>query len=151
MDLDTLTLDPDQAVDLIRGMLAVATVDGIKPEESALIDAFADACRQDSPQFPSNEALKSAPFDPRLAAAHVDDELTKALFVHTLAVVGYADGHYSEQEQAKVREIALALGLSPEVTRAIEDEARETVLAPLMRLENTDSVRDVLREASPAS
>ncbi len=128
----------DQVKALTAGMYAVAKVDGVHDREMTLLRGFYESCtRSGDPRF---EDVLKGEFDPA-AAAPLFSGNTSKLFVKSLVLLAFADGHYGKAEDTLIRQYASAFGVG-DATPLI-DATREYLLGSLAHVQNVDALKKV--------
>jgi tellurite resistance protein len=126
-------------------MLSTAQVDGIRPEETALIRKFYDESRtEDMPSFgdiKSSEAeIKSS-----LQVIKGDAGFAEQLILMCV-MTGYADGKLTAAESKHVSAMAEQLGLTSAQLDALVMQVKDTLMGALSHLPDPESVA-ALRQA----
>lgn len=128
----------DQVKALTAGMYAVAKVDGVHDREMTLLRGFYESCtRAGDPRF--EDVLRGA-FDPAAAAGLFPGDAGK-LFIKSLVLLAFADGHYGRAEDELIRSYAEAFGIAD--ATPLVDSTREYLLASLAHVQNLDALKKV--------
>lgn len=131
-------LNFEQVKSLTAGMYAVAKVDGVHDREMGLLRGFYEGCSRDGdPRF---EDVLKGEFDVQAAARLFPGNAGK-LFLKSLVLLAFADGHYGKAEDDLIRSWGSAFGVS-DVTPLI-DSTREYLLGSLAHVQNTDALKKV--------
>ncbi|MCA9528160.1 MAG: hypothetical protein KC549_17860 [Myxococcales bacterium] len=137
-----IELDENQTEWICRGLLDLASADGLHPSEIELIEGFASAGGRGSASI---EKLKEGGFDLEKAKAVLgaDPQLTEAFLVSCYLLI-YADGRHSDEERARVGTYADALGVERDALEELHVRARLYLLSMLAQgLRNKEAVRAV--------
>lgn len=134
----------EQVLALTAAMVSTAHVDGVRPEELALIQRFYD----------ESGAAGLPPFD---QASHVPDEgksfiraaASDAEFAEQLVLMclmtGYADGHLSDRERAHVAAIAEQAGVGAERVDALLRQVKDALIGSIAHLPDSESVAAIAK------
>ena len=137
-------LTKDQIITLVACMLSIANVDGLRPEELALIETFyAESGGQDLPPFTSFSAESLKEQQTALAAGN-GDQFSERVILMCL-MTGYADGSLSADELAHVNIIARSAGVSEERVAALQVQVKDSLLGSLAHLPDSESVAALAR------
>ena len=137
LDVKDRELSPEVVTQLVRAMIAVARVDGLKDEERALIEAF----HRDSTGAALPSGWLSVDFDKPAAIAALS--AVPDVAVQSCLLAAYADGAMSAGELSLVRELATALGVGETAFTQAHDAVRDALLAQLSQLPDSASVARV--------
>jgi tellurite resistance protein len=143
-----IAVSAEQAQAIARGLYAVAAVDGIHEREAALIADFYGATTESEMRSVTSlaELARLGPLAPAdLATALPGDEL-RQLFVKAALLLAYVDGKVTPAERAQIAAYAKALAVPADRQAALEESVRDHLLAPLARLQNTESVHQVAKK-----
>jgi len=128
---------------LVRAMYDLAVTDGIHDAERVMLRGFYDSCRADVGALTSFEEIINVPLDPSTLAETFSTDELKTTFLQSLVFLGFADGHYTAGERARVRVHAATLGVSEDALSAIEDGVKDHLMQQISRIENTDALQVV--------
>ena len=131
---------------IVRAMYEVAQSDGVHDAERVMLRGFYDSCQQDGQSMTTFDELVKGEFDFAAAAESFDSADLKSALIKSCILLGYADGHYSTAEQAKVREYAQLLGVSAEALEGMEGAVGDHLIQQLARVQNTDALQTVAKE-----
>jgi len=135
-------LSPQHARAIAHGLYSLASVDGVHPAETLLVQEFFGAAQG---EFGSVSDLVT-PFDTKQAAQVLDTPELKAAFLQSCVLLAYADGRYSAAERAKVAEFAQALGVREAERADIEEAVSDHLMQQIARIENIDALGEVAQE-----
>ena len=140
------SLTKDQVLAMAACMLAVARVDGIRPEEVAVIRAFyAGSLLEDLPPFTAvEEANHDLTKMPGLQATVGEEDFAEQVVLASL-LAGYADGQLSDGEYAQVCAIATRLGMSPSRVGELQLQVKDSLLGSLAHLPVSESVAAIAK------
>ncbi|MBK6616525.1 hypothetical protein [Ottowia sp.] len=134
-----------QVVALAACMLSVAHVDGVRPEEIALIKQFYDGAETEGgPAFDVLDG-STAKADEALAGAETTEDFIEHLLLLCL-MTGYADGHLSDAEYARVLAIGAQVGVGGERVAELRQSVKDTLLQSLSGLPAPESVAALASE-----
>ena len=137
----------EQVKALTRAMLTLARVDGVHDNEMKLIREFYESCsRAGDPRL---EEVGSGRFDVEQAKALFATPDLSRLFVKTLILLAFADGHFAKGEDELLRSWASELGLSKEDVDRLTEATKEFLLGGLAHVENVDALKQVSRRLLP--
>lgn len=125
---------------LLACIVSTAHVDGIKPQEVALIERF---CGENAYQAPLKELLGRAGdvAHAKAALAAIKDDRAFVEQVLLMAIMtGYADGHFTDAELAHVNELGAAVGMSASAMAELRVYVRDTLLGSLAHLPDSEGV-----------
>lgn len=129
---------------LVASMLAVAHVDGVHPEELALIRSFyEESAGAGAPAF-DTVAGSHAQAAELLAAAGGGADFAEQLVLMCL-MAGYADGHLSEGERGLVDQLAHRAGVAPAKVEELLQQVKDTLIGALAHLPDAQSVADLAK------
>lgn len=131
-----------QLMALIHGMLSTARVDGLHPQEEALIRGFYDA--QHEAGMPAYEVLAAAAGATMPADLAADAGFAEQLVLMCL-MAGYADGRLSDAERNHVAGIAQQLGINVERLAELHVQVKDSLLGSLAHLPDSESVAALAR------
>lgn len=137
-------LTPAQVKALVASMLAVAHVDGIHPEELALIRTFYEgSATTGAPAFDTliDSHGEAATL---LAAAGGGADFAEQLVLMCL-MAGYADGHLSAGERSLVDQLAQGAGVPPAKVEELLQQVKDTLIGSLAHLPDAQSVADLAK------
>ncbi|MCA9641034.1 MAG: hypothetical protein H6718_06730 [Polyangiaceae bacterium] len=95
----------------LNALIAVAQVDGVKPEEEAFINGQAEAMGLPLPDL-------ATPAD--VAASAVASTVTKRIIVRDCIVLASVDGSYTENERKRIFDVARHLDVSDALVERME-------------------------------
>lgn len=133
------TMTKAQVLALTAAMLSTAHVDGVRPEELALIERFyAEAGVADLPVF---DQAAHAPDEGRsfIREAAADRAFAEQLVLMCF-MTGYADGNLSDRERTHVAEIAADAGLAGEQVEQLHRQVKDALIGSLAHLPDSESV-----------
>jgi uncharacterized tellurite resistance protein B-like protein len=138
------SMTKDQALALVTCMLAIAHVDGVRPEELALIRRFHE--ESSDLGLPAFDALVAAPADPLplLSALKVDAAFAEQL-VSMCIMTGYADGDFSEAERVRVGALAARVGIEGDAFAALHQSVKDSLIGSLAHLPDAASVAALVK------
>lgn len=142
--LDISTLNSDVLIAATRTMLRIARVDGLHPAEEELISAFYSSCA-DGQGWPTFTALLQEG-DYHVDAALFGGEAERDMLLALAVMTAYADGSFSEAEQAAVRSISGDVNMTSAQLDAIINQVKDHMLAQLSHLPDAASVAKVASE-----
>jgi tellurite resistance protein len=126
-------------------MVSTAQVDGIRPEETALIRKFYDESR--TADMPSFDDIKSSEVEIKSALQMVQgDAGFSEQLILMCVMTGYADGKLTAAELKHVSAMAEQLGLSSGHLDALLTQVKDTLMGALSHLPDPESVA-ALRQA----
>ncbi len=128
---------------IVRALYDLAETDGVHDAERVMLRGFYDQCQEEAHGLTTFDDLIGADFDKARAAELFDTDALRATFLQSCVFLGYADGHYSSGERARVREYADALGVSADNLAVIEDSVGDHLLQQVAMVENTDALKKV--------
>jgi tellurite resistance protein len=138
-DVQTDPMPRAQLLALVECMLSTAQVDGVQPQEVALIRRFYD--EQKSTGMPGFDAVVAAAGnDKSLLASVVGDADFAEQLVLMCLMTGYADGSLSEAERSHVQGFAKQLGVSDELLAQLHLQVKDSLIASLAHLPEPESV-----------
>ena len=129
--MQEIDLSVDEVQTIAHGMAVVSAVDGVHPQEEALIGEFLASCGTSA----DVNALSSKPFDAAAAAKTLARREARELFLYSVMLAAYADGSYSASEQAKVREYAQALAVDDAALAEIRRQVHRFLLSPFQGIQ----------------
>jgi len=130
----------DQVKALTSGMYAVAKVDGVHDREMSMLRGFYEACtRSGDPRF---EDVLQGEFDANKAAKLFTGNAAK-LYVKSLVLLAFADGHYAKAEDTMIRTIAQSFGLASADVDHLVESTKDYLLSSLAHVQNTDALKKV--------
>lgn len=141
---DLNSMSSEALMGATRTMLRVARVDTMHPAEEALIRNFYTSC-SDGLGLPSFDTLLQQTgyhMDASMFRGPAERDMVLALAVMT----AYADGSFSEAEQATVKDVAADLQLPVTRVDEIADMVKDHMLAQLAHLPDAGSVAKVAAE-----
>jgi hypothetical protein len=138
-------LSEKQVMAIAVCMLSIAHVDGVRPEETALIQKFyEESCSASMPAFSavkfSDEELAS-----HLKAIQGEKDFAEQLILMCL-MAGYADGKLTTAELNRVRAIAAQVNVSTTDVDKLIVQVKDTLISALSHLPEPESVA-ALRQA----
>lgn len=137
-------LTKEEVVAVTVAMLGAARVDGVKPEEEALIKGFYSSTSEVMPDFDGLDAYWSQG-EAKLDKVVVDAD-KRELLVYLVLMTAYADGHMSAAEEAYARKVAAEVEISAERFTEMNEDVREELLSTLASLPDSASVAKVASE-----
>jgi hypothetical protein len=143
---DALGLNHIQII--VRGLYAVALCDDVHPAEQVMIKSFYDACREDATGLADFKDIVAQEFDAEEAAEILNTPTLRHTFLRSCLLLAFADGRYSEAEQAKIQEFAAAFGVEDAALAELKDQVTEHLFSQIANIENIDALREVARELS---
>lgn len=133
-----------QVLALMACMLSTAHVDGVTPQELALMKTFYEQSgAADLPPFADNEGAYGDHCV--LAAQSVNDVGFAEQLVLMSFMTAYADGHLTDGERAHVMAIAAKAGLSNERANELLLQVKDTLIGSLAMLPDAESVAEVAK------
>ena len=127
-----------QVIALVECMLSTARVDGVHPQEVALIAKFYEEQRR--PDMPAFDDLVAAGTDAGLlSTVGRDAEFAEQLVLMCL-MTGYADGHLSDAERKHVLGLAQQAGVATERVDELLLQVKDSLIASLAHLPDAESV-----------
>ena len=138
-DIPTDAMPTPQLMALVECMLSTAHIDGVHPQEVALIRKFYDEQRQ--PGMPAFDAVVAAAGQDTglLVKVGGDTEFAEQLLLMCL-MTGYADGRLSEAEHGHVLGIAQQLGVAAPRLGEMLIQVKDSLIASLAHLPEPESV-----------
>lgn len=128
-----------QVMALVDSMLSTARVDGVHPQEVALIRTFYDEQRQ--PGMSAFDAVAAAVGPaPALPRELANDPGFAEQLVLMCLMTGYADGRLSEAEHQHVLTLAQQLGVAGPRVAELLVQVKDTLIASLAHLPEPESV-----------
>jgi tellurite resistance protein len=112
-----LSLSADDANAIVAALHDVAQADGVHEAELDLIRGFVEALDID---LGADRPTELPPMTPAKLAAVITSPQVRKLAIQSAVLLAWADGVFSDEEHARVREYATALGFSAEDYGAIE-------------------------------
>ena len=138
-------LSGDQVLALAASMLSTAHVDGVHPQETALIRQFYDGAGVAGlPPFSAVEGM-GPKADALLGKVAGDTAFAEQLVLMCFATA-YADGALSDAERAHVEKIATAAGLAAPRTTELLEQVKDSLIGALSHLPDAESVAKLARE-----
>ncbi len=141
-----VNLNLAQVQAIVRGMYQVAQADGVHHTELVMMRDFYQLCAEEAGALASFEDVVATEFDAQAAAAVLDDEAVKQVFLASCLMLAYADGRYSAAERAKVAKLARAVGIGDQQLTEIEDQVADHLMAAFAHIENLDALKEVAEE-----
>lgn len=141
--IEGIELSDAQAEWLTRGLLDLAAVDGVHPNEIELIKEF--YAGSDAEKRSRVDTLKGESFDLDAAASAFKAGGPKVVeaFLTACYLLIYADGEHSDEERSRVRVYAEALGIDHGALEMLHTKARLVLLQQLTGIRNRDAVNQV--------
>ena len=138
-------LSGDQVLALAASMLSTAHVDGVHPQEVALIRQFYEGAGVAGlPPFAEVEGM-GAKADALLKKVAGDPAFAEQLVLMCFAT-GYADGALSDAERTHVEKIGAGAGLgAPKIAELLE-QVKDSLIGALSHLPDAESVAQLARE-----
>lgn len=138
-------LSADQVLALAASMLSTAHVDGVHPEEVALIRQFYDGAGVAGlPPFAEVEGM-GAKADALLKKVGGDRAFAEQLVLMCFAT-GYADGALSDAERAHVEKIGAGAGLGAARIAELLEQVKDSLIGALSHLPDAESVARLASE-----
>lgn len=138
-------LSADQVLALAASMLSTAHVDGVHPEEVALIRQFYDGAGVAGlPPFAEVEGM-GAKADALLKKVGGDPAFAEQLVLMCFAT-GYADGALSDAERGHVEKIGAGAGLGAARIGELLEQVKDSLIGALSHLPDAESVARLARE-----
>ena len=142
----TDALSREQLVALVGSMLSTAEVDGVRPEEVALIQTFyMESASAGAPSFDSVRASAASQSATLLQQVGIDTQFSEQLVLMCL-MTGYADGHLTDAEHAHVQGIAQQVGIAGSRLMELKQQVKDSLLGALSHLPDAASVAALARE-----
>ncbi len=138
------TMTREQALALVTCMLSTAHVDGIHPQELALIRRF----HEDSSdlKLPDFDGLVAAPGDPLPLLAGLGGDAGFAEQLVLLCIMtGYADGDFSETERTHVAALAAKVGIDAARFAELHQGVKDSLIQSLSHLPDAASVAALVK------
>lgn len=137
-------LTREEVLTLTACMLSTAQVDGVTPQELALIKTFyVQSAQAGLPPFSDHEGA----YGDHLALAA--QSASKPGFAEQLVLMsfmtGYADGHLSDAERAHVLAIAARAGLSEARTNELLQQVKDSLIGSIAMLPDAESVANIAK------
>lgn len=132
---------------LTHAMFAVAKADGVHDLEMRLIREFYESCSRAGD--PPLSEVAGGPFDIQEAKALFESPEKAQLFIKTLILLAFADGHYAKVEDQLIRGYADALGLAPAVVDGLHESTKEYLLQSLSHVQNLEALKEVRKRLDP--
>ncbi len=137
----------EQVKALTRAMLTVARVDGVHDNEMKLVREFYESCtRAGDPRL---EDIATGRFDPDQAKGLFDTPELARMFVKSLILLAFADGHYAKAEDEMIRSYAGAVGLQRSDVDRLLEATKEYLLSGLTHVQNLDALKEVSKKLTP--
>jgi uncharacterized tellurite resistance protein B-like protein len=138
------TMTREQALALIGCMLSTAHVDGMHPQELALIRRFHD--ESSDLGLPAFDTLAAAPADAsaQLAGISADRAFAEQL-VMLCIMTGYADGDFSEAERTHVAGLAARIGIDAGHFAQLHQGVKDSLIQSLSHLPDAASVAALVK------
>jgi uncharacterized tellurite resistance protein B-like protein len=142
----TDALSQEQLLALVGSMLSTAEVDGVRPEEVALIQTFyVESATAGAPSFDSVRATAASQSAALLKQVATDAQFSEQLVLMCL-MTGYADGHLTDAEQIHVQGIAQQVGIAGPRLAELKQQVKDSLLGALAHLPDAASVAALARE-----
>ena len=133
-----------QVMALMACMLSTAHVDGVSPQELALMKTFYEQCGlADLPPFTEDESAYGKPLE-MAAQCATDPEFVEQLVLMSF-MTGYADGHLTDSERAHVMAIAARAGLTDARTNELLLHVKDTLIGAIAMLPDAESVARIAK------
>lgn len=137
-------LTREQVLALVACMLSTAHVDGLRPEETALIQRFYDESA--GAGFPAFADVEGSGADaPALLGGLRGDTGFVEQLVLMCLMAGYADGHLTDAERSHVVEIAKQVGVSDARFAELLLQVKDSLIGSLAHLPVPESVAALAR------
>jgi hypothetical protein len=133
---------------IVRGLYALAHCDEVHQSEQVMIKSFYDACREDAAGLADFKDIVAQEFDAKEAVEILNTPTLRHTFLKSCLLLAFADGKYSEAEQAKLKEFAAALGVEDAALAELKDQVTEHLFSQIANIENIGALREVARELS---
>jgi hypothetical protein len=139
-------ITPGQVLAMATALLGFASIDGVRPEELALIRGFYEQSGVAGlPGFDSVVSGRSAPTPDAMAVELADREFAEQVVLFGF-MTGYADGHLSDAEKAAVHAMAHQAGLSDARITALHQQVKDSLIGALSHLPDPSSVAALAKE-----
>ncbi len=133
-----------QVLTLMACMLSTAHVDGVSPQELALMKSFYEQSgHTDLPPFADNEGAYGDPM--AMAAQCASDSGFAEQLVLMSFMTAYADGHLTDAERAHVMAIASRAGLAEARTGQLLQQVKDTLIGAIAMIPDTESVASIAK------
>ena len=137
-------LTRQQVMALMACMLSTAHVDGVTPQELALMKTFYEQSDLDD-LAPFNEVQGAYGDAAELASQCAADTDFSEKLVLMSFMTGYADGHLTDAERSHVMAIAGHAGLTKERTDALLQQVKDTLIGSIAMLPDAESVARIAK------
>jgi uncharacterized tellurite resistance protein B-like protein len=137
-------LNFEQVKALTRAMLTVARVDGVHDHEMRMIREFYEGCSRTGD--PRLEEIATGKFEIETAGALFNTPELAKMFLKTLMLLAFADGHYAKAEDDLIRDWASRMSISGEDVDHLLTATKEFLLAGLAHVENVQALKDVAKK-----
>ena len=135
----------DQVLALAASMLSTAHVDGVHPQEVALIRQFYEGAGVSGlPPFAEIEGM-GPKAEALLKKVGGDTAFAEQLVLMCFATA-YADGALSDAERAHVQKIATGAGLGAARVEELLEQVKDSLIGALSHLPDAASVANLARE-----
>lgn len=137
-------MSKDQILALAACMLSTAHVDGVRPEEDALIRQFYESSGvQGLPPFGEIAGLAGSG-EALLKKAAGDAGFAEQLVLMCFAT-GYADGALSEAERSHVGKLAATAGVTDARVAELLEQVKDSLIGALSHLPDAQSVAELAK------
>jgi hypothetical protein len=138
-------MSKDQVMALVACTLSTAQIDGLHPQEVALVRRFYDESGvAGMPPFAQVEGLAGSA-DALLKKAGGDTGFAEQLVLMCFAT-GYADGTLSDAERAHVAKLAASAGVTPARTAELLEQVKDSLIGALSHLPDAQSVAQLAKD-----
>jgi hypothetical protein len=137
----------EQVKALTRAMLTLARVDGVHDNEMKLVREFYESCtRAGDPRL---EDIATGRLEPDQAKGLFNTPELARMFVKSLILLAFADGHYAKAEDEMIRSYAGAVGLQRGDVDRLLEATKEYLLTGLTHVQNLDALKEVSKKLTP--
>lgn len=137
------TLSFEHVQVLTHALVALARVDGVHDNEMALVREFYRSCTR--PGDPRLEDIVKGPFHAERAKQSFDSPELAKLFVKSLILLAFADGHYAQEEDRLIREYAKAVGVDDAGVDGLLQSTKDFLVGSLSHVKNTEALTEVMK------
>jgi tellurite resistance protein len=133
-----------QVLALMACMLSTAHVDGVTPQELALMKTFYEQCGvAELPPFSDDDGAYGDPMELATQCA-TDPEFAEQLVLMSF-MTAYADGHLTDSERAHVMAIAVRASLPEARTNELLLHVKDTLIGAIAMLPDAESVARIAK------
>lgn len=134
----------EQVKAMTRAMLTLARVDGVHDHEMRMVREFYEGCsRQGDPRL---EEVATGKFEVETAKTLFNTPELSKMFVKTMMLLAFADGHYAKAEDDMIRDWSKRLGLTGEEVDHLLAATKEFLLGGLAHVQNVNALKDVAKK-----